>query len=270
MYTRLDLSILPQPDDITCGPTCLHAVYRYLGDDAPLRKLIHEIPQLEGGGTLAVLLGVHALRRGYDAKIYTYNIQIFDPTWFQPGGPALRDRLLAQFLAKRARKLRTPTRGYMDFLNLGGQVLFEDLTAGLIRRYLKQGIPLLTGLSSTYLYRCARELSRSNDYDDIRGEPAGHFVVLCGYREKDRSVLVADPLLPNPVTNSQTYWVSIDRLVCAILLGIVTYDANLLIVTPKPGSAVKGREGRKKRSPTPAGAEKPAAPRSGSRLGRQA
>ena len=24
-----DLEILNQPDDVTCGPTCLHAVYRY-------------------------------------------------------------------------------------------------------------------------------------------------------------------------------------------------------------------------------------------------
>src|SRR5262249_1472255 len=35
---RLQLDILPQPDDFTCGPTCLHAIYRYLGDEVPLDK----------------------------------------------------------------------------------------------------------------------------------------------------------------------------------------------------------------------------------------
>ena len=24
-----------QPDDVSCGPTCLHAVYRYFGDELP-------------------------------------------------------------------------------------------------------------------------------------------------------------------------------------------------------------------------------------------
>ena len=33
--------------------------------------------------TLAVLLGCHALRRGYEATIYTFNLQVFDPTWFE-------------------------------------------------------------------------------------------------------------------------------------------------------------------------------------------
>ena len=69
-------------------------------------------------------------------------------------------------------------------------------------------------------------------YDDLRGEPTGHFVVLCGYNMQDRTALVADPQLPNPISNSPIYTVRLNRLVCAIMLGILTYDANLLIITP--------------------------------------
>ena len=29
---RLPVRTLPQPDETTCGPTCLHAVYRYWGE----------------------------------------------------------------------------------------------------------------------------------------------------------------------------------------------------------------------------------------------
>ena len=67
--SRLHLDILPQPDDSTCGPTCLHAVYRYFGDYVPLPVMVAEVPQLETGGTLASLLGLHALRRGYRARL---------------------------------------------------------------------------------------------------------------------------------------------------------------------------------------------------------
>ena len=60
----LDLEIELQPDDATCGPTCLQAVYRYYGDLESLEDVIAEVPQLETGGTLAANLAIHALKRG--------------------------------------------------------------------------------------------------------------------------------------------------------------------------------------------------------------
>lgn len=233
MELRLRLDMLPQPDETTCGPTCLHAVYRYFGDEMSLRQVVDEVPKLEDGGTLAVHLGCHALRRGYAAVIYTYNLQVFDPTWFLPGAPDMRQRLEAQMKGKRSKKLGVATMAYLEFLDRGGQLRFEDLTSGLVRRYVNRGIPILTGLSATYLYRSAREKGSRMDYDDILGEPSGHFVVLCGYDREERSVLVADPLLPNPVAETNQYVVNIDRLVCSILLGILTYDDNLLIIKPR-------------------------------------
>jgi len=231
---KLHLGIKSQPDDITCGPTCLHAVYTYFGDKISLDKVIGQVKQLKGGGTLAVLLGCHALRRGYRAKLYTFNLQVFDPTWFASGASAIEERLTAQMEVKRNPKVRTASKAYLDFLRLGGRICFEDLTSSLIRGLLKRSIPILTGLSATFLYRTAREtaLGKKLVYDDIRGEPTGHFVVLCGYNMQDRTALVADPLLPNPISNSPIYTVRLNRLICAIMLGILTYDANLLIITP--------------------------------------
>src|SRR5690606_27929210 len=80
----LEVNIHPQPCDTTCGPTCLHAIYRYLGDAISLAQVVAECPRLEEGGTLAALLGTHAVRRGYQATIYSYNLRVFDPTWFAP------------------------------------------------------------------------------------------------------------------------------------------------------------------------------------------
>ncbi len=233
METRLKLEILPQPNDTTCGPTCLHAVYRYYGDSIPLDQVIVECRELEGGGTLAVLLGEHALRRGYQATIFTYNLQVFDPTWFAPDAPSLPDRLQRQSEAKNAPKLHFATQGYLDFLALGGTVRMEDLTAELLRRFLVREIPILTGLSATYLYQEPREVGPPWIPDDIRGHPAGHFVVLCGYDPTQRVALIADPLMPNAFsTEGSVYPIPLDRVICSILLGIVTYDANLLIIQP--------------------------------------
>ena len=232
MEAFLDVTILPQPDLTTCGPTCLHAVYQYYGDEIPLAQVIDEVKSLETGGTLDVFLACHALRRGYKARIYTYNLQVFDPTWFLHGPDHIEERLLAQMEAKDDEKLHLATRGYLNFLNLGGELRFADLTPSLLRKYLKRSIPVLTGLSSTYLYRSMREFGDLCEDDDVRGDSSGHFVVLCGYNRPDRLVAVADPLMDNPMSSSQQYQVSIDRVICAILLGIVTYDANLLIIEP--------------------------------------
>lgn len=233
---KLYLDIKPQPDDTTCGPTCLHAIYRYFDDPIPLSRVISEVKDLEGGGTLAVYLACHALRRGYKATIYTYNLQLFDPTWFVSNGPDISEKLNLQIQFKNRNSLfNTATHAYLRFLELGGQVRFEVLTPGLIRKYLKREVPILTGLNATYLYNSSREYVEGHRlvYDDIRGESTGHFVVLAGYDKMSRNVLIADPLKPNPVSSSQQYVVNIYRLVCSIMLGIVTYDDNLLVIEPR-------------------------------------
>jgi hypothetical protein len=232
MRTRLPLEMMPQPDETTCGPSCLHAVYRYYGEDVALGKVIREVQSLESGGTLEVFLACHALKKGYSAAIYTYNLTVFDPTWFAPGGPDIRQRLAAQMRVKDDAKLHIATKGYLEFIELGGELRFEDLTTSLIRKYLNRSVPVLAGLSSTYLYRSPRELGVNGKWDDVKGDSAGHFVVLSGYDREERTVLVADPLKPNPVSPVHRYMVNIDRVLCSILLGVLTYDASLLIIRP--------------------------------------
>ena len=241
MNVRLPFSILPQPDESTSGPTCLHSIYRFYQDELPLEQVLEEVTMLEEGGTLAVLLACHALQRGYQAIIYTYKLQIFDPTWLVPDRPDLGERLRAQMACKPDEKLQLASRAYLKFLELGGELRFEDLTPALLRRYVKQETPLIAGLSATYLYRTPREYGPNCDYDDLRGEPSGHFVVLCDYHEKSRTLQIADPLLPNPLAPTQLYAINIDRVICAILLGVLTYDANLLIVRPRRKTARHGR-----------------------------
>ncbi|MBN1672086.1 MAG: hypothetical protein JXR37_13690 [Kiritimatiellae bacterium] len=232
MEYQLPLVMLPQPDAVSCGPTCLHAVYAYYGHETELDLLRWEVRGYEGGGTAAVFIACHALRYGYRATIYTYNLTLFDPTWLNGlTSEEQRAKLQEQMAVKRSRKLHRTTRAYLEFLARGGVVRFADLRPGLIHRFLRRRVPIITGLSATYLYRTARE-GQAGEADDIGGEPVGHFVVLCGYDRSTRTVLVADPFVPNPVAPTQQYVVGVNRLIDAILLGVLTYDANLLILEP--------------------------------------
>ncbi len=232
---RLPVSTLPQPDETTCGPTCLHAIYAYWGDREPLAAVVDRMWQLEHGGTYAVYLGCDALRKGYRARIYTYNLPVFDPTWFTRPRVDIAARLSRQRAQKDERRGQHATDGYLEFLRRGGRLRFANLSQRLIRAILRRRLPILTGLSSTYLYRSARELADGTP-DDVRGHPVGHFVVIAGVDDPRRRVLVVDPYQPNPYGPSHEYWLGIDRVVAAILLGIVTHDANLLVVYPAAAS----------------------------------
>lgn len=246
-YTRavrieIKLDIKAQPTDTTCGPTCLYSLYDYYGvKDTSLRKTISQIRSLDSGGTLAEILACHALKRGFQATIYTYHLQMFDPSWFAADGLAhdnddLVARLDAQVKAKPwDKRLRPATRAIKKFLSMGGQLRMKVLTPGVIREHLAEGIPIVTGLSSTFLYGVPREHGPNDDPDDIKGEPQGHFVMLVGYDTVKRQVLVADPLDVNPPFHTAKYRLSVNRLINAVLLGILTYDANLLVIEPGPG-----------------------------------
>src|SRR5262245_42745505 len=220
----LGFTVEQQPDDVTCGPACLHGIYRHYGDTIPLDAVIAELGMLHSGaGTFDVFLANHALRRGYRVTLFTYNLQLFDPTWFDLPPEEIRARLAAQAQFKKGwRRLQTTSRGYDEFLSLGGRLKLRDLEPSLLRKFLKRGVPVITGLSATYLYRSMRDLPDTNEDDDIRGEPVGHFVVLTGYQRETGEVLIADPLQSNPLTGSRYYAVDTHRLIGAILLGTVT------------------------------------------------
>jgi hypothetical protein len=230
----LGFDIEQQPDEVTCGPTCLHALYHYYGDSPSLKQVINEVKKLKTGGTLAVMLGNHAVQQGYHAHIYTYNLNVFDPTWFKLPSKKIIDNLRKQMQFKNTRrKLQAASLAYIKFLEKGGELRWSELDAELIKSYLKKSIPILTGLSATYLYGTAREIPQFDIYDSIKGEPAGHFVVISGYDEEKDEAYIADHMTPNPLCKEKVYSVNFNRLINSIMLGIVTYDANLLIIEPK-------------------------------------
>jgi hypothetical protein len=233
MDVELPVVIERQPDYTTCGPTSLHAIYHYYGDPIDLPSVIAETPALPTGGTLGVHLAVHALRRGYEVDSWACNVRHLDPTWFeQPTDllAKLRARMEAKGLADDPR-YGPALEALEEYLDLGGRVLWADLSPELLGRVIGEHTPLVTGTNGTYLYQCARETEEGSD--DVRGEPFGHFIVLCGYRSSDQSVAIADPLKDNPAHGTKYYRASVHRLIGAIFLGVGSDDGNLLRIRPK-------------------------------------
>ena len=228
---RDTFTITLQPDDATCGPACLHALYRYWNVDLPLEQVISEVASVPNGGTFAVNLALHAMERGFNSTIYTSNLQLFDPTWFNVGGRDLKEGLAEQMKSKEDPKLQLASQSYLEYLERGGIIRMEDISFDLISAILLADCPLIVGLSCTWLYRCVRETA-DHGPDDVRGESTGHFVVVYDVDRENRQFLVADPYGDHPFSDEHCYSIGAARLIGAIMLGIVTYDAKLLLLTP--------------------------------------
>ncbi|MGE3634568.1 MAG: C39 family peptidase, partial [Sandaracinaceae bacterium] len=189
----LDVPVLAQPDDVTCGPTCLTKVLGHHGDLRDFVEISRHVQRNPDGGTLGVYLGRAALALGYDATIYSYNLRVFDPTWRDLDSAGMRAKLAARAALKRDPRLLGVIEAYRSFLDEGGVVRLDDLDADLLKTWIARGRPIISGLSATYLYGIARDDPDTNVADDVGDEPANHFVVIAGYREGGRRFVVNDP-----------------------------------------------------------------------------
>lgn len=104
------------------------------------------------------------------------------------------------------------------------------MTRRTLTTFLYKGIPVITGLNSTFLYRTARVNPYTMVDDDVRGSVEGHFVVLDGYERSTCQVSIADPYPKNPISGNTSYHIGIDTVINAILLGVMTYDANFIVI----------------------------------------
>ena len=225
-----DLDIEPQPSETTCGPTCLSGIFGYYELVKPLSEVIAQIPALEEGGTLGVHLGTYALKHGFQVSIYSHNLQVFDPSWFKLDDAGKAERLETQANGEKSIKTREASKAYSNFIQLGGKVEFRHLTPEFLYQALLNHGPVICGLSATYLYQSKREIGETCKADDLHGEPQGHFVVLTGISNDLKTVHISDPLGQNPFGGLHKYTTDTFKFINAILIGVITYDANLIAV----------------------------------------
>lgn len=229
----LPVDRIEQPDDLTCGPTALLQIYRHLhargfGEERSLAQVIRATRRNPDGGTLAVYLALAALDDGWVPSLFSFNLDVFDPTWSELPAEALATKLEARVGEVEGERLRRVIRAHAELLRRGGQVHLVDLDRRLLVGLLASGHPILTGLSATWLYRTPRELAEEED--DVAGWPVGHFVVVSGYQPEHDRFLVVDPSRQIPFSRTGVYPVPSERLMASILLGDATFDGVLLVL----------------------------------------
>ncbi|MCB0413769.1 MAG: hypothetical protein KDD50_05520, partial [Bdellovibrionales bacterium] len=174
MSISYSIQMETQPTEVTCGPTCLSGMYRFLGTPVSIDEIIQQVTFVKGGGTLGVHLGLDALNRKFDVQICTHNLQVFDPSWFSLEQSDIAQRLDAQTMTNKAVKTIEASFAYKDFIDEGGLIFWSELNTEFIYESLKIKGPFIAGLSATYLYWSKREFGEDCIYDDINGDPQGH------------------------------------------------------------------------------------------------
>lgn len=232
MKLELIHPIETQPDCITCGPCALHSIYHHYQDSIGLDEVIQQVRYMPMGGTLSVFLGCHALNRGYSATLHSFNLDVIDPTWFRGKQINLLQKLKQQVMSHDDSKVIEATQAYIEFLELGGKINFQTVSFEQIQNYIKNRTPILSGINATYFYQTMRDYTNKDNrvvYDEWEGRPSGHFIVIYDY-DQNQQLAVADPFSPHPLSRQHHYSVSYTHWLHAMLLGVLTYDAEFLII----------------------------------------
>ncbi len=155
----LGFTVEPQPDDVTCGPACLHGVYRHYGDPISLESVMSDLKMLEEGGTLDVFLANHALAAATRPR--------YTPTTcscsIRPGSTC---RATSCVLGSKRRRpsrrnvldCKPPLAATTSSCGSAASSSLRDLEPALLRNLLNRGTPVITGLSATFLYRSVRDV----------------------------------------------------------------------------------------------------------------
>lgn len=228
-----------QPDDTTCGPSCLAQVAASFGVQASVPDLVAGLTRLQHGGTLGVFLALRAMDLGFRAAVYPMGLKVFDPTWWDLDPAALVERLHRRRAAVSTAIDREVIDAWIRFIEQGGAVRFEELTPGLMCAIINRGHPIICGLNVTWLYRESREQDDGRP-DDIGGEQVGHFVTIAGYGASGANFDIRDPHWEAPFGVDGHYRVDVHRLIHAILIGDRTRDAVLVEIWP---AATEGAHG---------------------------
>ena len=215
----------------TCGPSSLQQVFAYYGIKKSINQLLKEI-KLYKKGTFDGQLGLCALENGFKAIIIDYNLHAYDPTWFKLSKKALIKKL-KQSLKHRKGEYKTKVQWLIKYFEAGGNIKFEIVTPELIKSYLKKKIPVIVCLMMTSLYKEKRRITikqkkgRRSIKSDLKGKPAGHYLVVSGY-DGDK-LFVTDPYYNIPYSKKGEYKISSKELIASILM----WNGSLLIIEKK-------------------------------------
>ncbi|MBT3984899.1 hypothetical protein HOD38_03165 [archaeon] len=201
---KLDIPrILQGPS--SCGHSSLLQVLAYYGTKLELKEVVNEISSCEVDdlklGASECELGLFAMKRDFKSTVISLDVRRFDATWFDLSKEELKKKLelRSKFLhnlspedfkeGQGTQYLDNVTKYYSEYFEKDGKVKFLPISKELIKKYIDKKIPVIALVSSQLYFKKARKYN--GKFDDIKGKPTGHWIVVSGYT--DKNFIITDP-----------------------------------------------------------------------------
>lgn len=207
----------------TCGPSSLTNIYAHFGKEVGLEKILNDLKVKDDETTYLPQLARHIQQNGLATQVLSSCPFNMSPDWKDLDKSSLIENLKAWTTHHHKNPWIKDALFLLYYLEEGGRVNLVDLSTKLIDEELTKGNVVLCCLEESWLWG-KRKVSNVVEYDSIRGEPRGHFVVV--YGQKDDEYLVSDPYPTNLPERQGLYSVSKDKL----LVSVLVWNPEVLVV----------------------------------------
>jgi len=169
---RINLPILKQPTNKSCGTTCLRIVLAYHGIEISEKTISKNLIKDQEGGTFITELARFAKTLNLKATCFAYNLYLTDPSTDK--------NIDSQTLINKLEKLKNGlkdnwflemTESIINTISSGISYIIKKPNIYLFKSYLRQAIPIIISVNYTSLYN-----KQGNPFE-------GHNIILNGFKE---------------------------------------------------------------------------------------
>lgn len=238
---KLNIKIKEQKE-YECLAECLFSVFQYYKIDCSLDEIIENISiNSDKLYDWEFKSGIFAIKKGLKPKIYTNVPYLFDPSWNDLSQNELLEKLKeeAKYFNERLRKINNEPEqenfifpnhliadrykkeidSVVQYIENGGEVIFDPITVDGMKKYIDQGVPLIISHNQTLLHNMKRAFNYKPD--DIRGATWGHVIAVIGYDGNDFIIADPDGMFSR---NSLEYKINANR----VLESVLRYNGQMI------------------------------------------
>ena len=199
----------------TCGPVCLLNIYKEIGIETDLKTILKELKINDKTTTYPAQLGTHLLSKGLNPILINSTPQTVSPSWENLSEKDVTAKLEQWIKINKKNKWLKSVKWLISYLKKGGKLKIADLTTSLIDRYLNEGYKVICCLEESWIWG-ERKIEEKAVFDDIKGSPRGHFIIL--YSHTGNEYLVSDPFPTGMKNKEGLYKLNKDKLLVATLV----------------------------------------------------
>lgn len=198
-----------------CGPISVYTIHQFFGTTITTAEILKDLGVSTKTSTFPSQLAQHLRSFPYDVQLLTSCSYLVSPHWIGKSSLFIAEELQQWLVHHKRSPWRKGAQFLRDYLASGGMIKIINLTTHILDEYLEGGYLILACLEESWLWG-RRKIVGKAFFDDVKGSPRGHFVVL--FDGNDHEYAISDPFPTGLPGRSGNYFVSKDTVMISILL----------------------------------------------------